>query len=42
MGELMRYGGIGMVDLLRQLFSVVLHGEVLPPQWREELIVNFF
>ena len=36
MGELLRYGGSGMVDLL---FSVV---EIVPPQWREGLIVNLF
>ena len=30
-----------MVNLLQLLFSVVWHEEVLPPQWRERLIVNF-
>ena len=34
------YGGMGMVDLLRYFFSVVWHEEIVPPQWREGLIVN--
>ena len=37
----MKYGGMGMVDLLHQLFSVVWQEEI-PPQWREGLIVNLF
>ena len=41
-GELLKYGGSGMVNLLHQLFSVVWHAELVPPQWREELIVNLF
>ena len=39
MGELLKYGGSGMVNLLHQLFSVA---ERVPPQWREGLIVNLF
>ena len=31
-----------MVDLLQQLFSVVWREEIVPPQWREVLIVNLF
>ena len=31
-----------MVNLLHQLFSVVWHAELVPPQWREGLIVNLF
>ena len=31
-----------MVNLLQLLFSVVWHEEVVPPQWRKGLIVNFF
>ena len=42
MGELLKYGGSGMVDLLQQLFSVIWHEEIVPPQWREGLIVNLF
>ena len=34
-GELLNYGGSGMVNLLHQLFSVVWHAELVPPQWRE-------
>ena len=32
-GELLKYGGSGMVNLLHQLFSVVWHAELVPPQW---------
>ena len=41
-GELLMYGGGGMVDLLHQLFKVVWHEETIPEQWREGLIVNLF
>ena len=41
-GELLKYGGSGMVCLLEQLFSVVWHEETVPGQWREGLIVNLF
>ena len=40
-GELLKYGGSGMVDLLQQ-FSVICREEIVPPQWREGLIVNLF
>ena len=40
-GELLKYGGSGMVDLLEQLFSVIWQ-EIVPRQWREGLIVNIF
>ena len=39
-GELLKYGGSGMVCLLEQLFSVICHEELVPRQWREGLIVN--
>ena len=39
-GELLKYGGGGMVDLLHQLFKVVWHEETVPKQWREGLIVR--
>ena len=42
MGELLKYGGSGMVSLLEQLFSVVWHEEAVPRQWREGLIANLF
>ena len=29
-----------MVDLLQQLSSVIWREEMVPPQWREGLIVN--
>ena len=41
-GELLRYGGSGMVCILEQLFSVVWHEETVPRQCREGLIVNLF
>ena len=41
-GELLKYGGSGMIDLLQQLFGVVWREEYVPPQWREGLIVNLF
>ena len=34
-GELLKYGGSGMVDLLEQLFSVIWQEEIVPRQWRE-------
>ena len=39
-GELLKYGGEGMVLLLEKLFSVIWREEVVPRQWREGLIVN--
>ena len=41
-GELLKYGGSGMINLLQQLFVVVWREEYVPPQWREGLIVNLF
>ena len=41
-GELLKYGGSGMVCLLEQLFSVIWREELVPRQWREGLIVNLF
>ena len=41
-GELLKYGGEGMVLLLEKLFSVIWCEEVVPRQWREGLIVNLF
>ena len=38
-GELLKYGGSGMVDLLQQ-FLDIWHEEIVPPQWRDGLIVN--
>ena len=42
MGELLKYGGSGMVILLEQLFSVIWCEEAVSRQWREGLIVNLF
>ena len=39
-GELLKYGGSGMVYLLEHLFRVVWHEEVVPKEWREGLIVK--
>ena len=41
-GEVLKYSGSGMVDLLEQLFSVIWQEEIVPRQWREGLIVNIF
>ena len=41
-GELLKYGGSGMVSMLEQLFSVVWHEEADPRQWREGVFVNLF
>ena len=38
-GELLKYGGSGMIHLL---FEVVWSEELVPPKWREGLIVNLF
>ena len=39
-GELLKYGGMGMVCLLEKLFLVIWHEETVPRQWREGLIIN--
>ena len=36
-GELLKYGGSGMMDLLQQLFEVVWQEEFVLLQWREGL-----
>ena len=41
-GELIKYGGSGMVHLLEQLCSVIWQEEIVTNQWREGLIVNIF
>ena len=41
-GKLLKSGGSAMVSVLQLLFSVVWREEVVPPQWREGLIVNLF
>ena len=41
-GELLKYGGSGMIHLLHKLFEVVWSEELVPPKWREGLIVNLF
>ena len=41
MGELLKYGGSGMVSLLEQFLSVVWHEEAVPRQWSKGLIVLF-
>ena len=33
-GELLKYGGSGMVDLLELLFSFIWQEEIVPRQWR--------
>ena len=41
-GEMFKYGGYGMVELLKLLFEVVWTEECVPRQWRQGLIVNLF
>ena len=41
-GELFKYGRSGMLHLLHKLFEVVWREELVPPKWREGLIVNLF
>lgn len=40
MGELLQYGGSGIVCLLKQLILVVWHEETVAGQWREALTVK--
>ena len=40
-GELLKYGGSGMVDLLEQLFSVIWQEEIVPRQWKEGLLLIY-
>ena len=39
-GELLKYGGSGMIELLHLLFAVIWCEQFVPPQWRESLIVK--
>ena len=44
-GELLKYGGSGiihLIHLLHKLFEVVWREALVPPKWREGLIVNLF
>ena len=41
-GELLKYGGSGMLHMLHKLFEVVWSEELVPLKWREGLIVFFF
>ena len=41
-GELLKYGGLGMIEFPHQLFEVIWSEEFVPPQWREGLIVDMF
>ena len=42
MGELLKYGGIGMVKMLGKLYELIWKEECVPMKWREELIVSLF
>ena len=39
-GELLKYGGSGTIELLKQLFTLIWREELVSPQWRKGLIVN--
>ena len=41
-GELFKYGGSGMVNLLKALYEVVWTEEGIPKQWRQGLIVSLY
>ena len=41
-GELLKCGGLGMIEFPHQLFEVIWSEEFVPPQWREGLIVDMF
>ena len=41
-GELLKYGGSGMVDLLEQLFSVIWQEEIVPRQWRQMALLLIY
>ena len=41
-GELLKYGGSGMIELLHRLFTIIWHEEFMLPQWGEGLTANLF
>ena len=41
-GELFKYGGKGMANLLKLLYGVVWTEESIPKQWRQGLIVSLY
>ena len=41
-GELFKYGGSGMANLLKALYEVVWTEEGIPKQWRQGLIVSLY
>ena len=41
-GELFKYGGSGMANLLKALYEVVWTEEGIPTQWRQGLIVSLY
>ena len=41
-GELFKYGGSGMANLLKALYEVVWTAEGIPKQWRQGLIVSLY
>ena len=41
-GELFKYGGKGMANLLKVLYGVVWTEESIPKQWRQGLIVSLY
>ena len=42
MGELLKYGGVGMVKMLGKLCTFIWKEECVPMKWREGLIVSLF
>ena len=41
-GELLKYGGVGMVKLLGKLYALIWKEDCVPIKWREGLIVILF
>ena len=41
-GELLKYGGVGMVKMLGKLYALIWQEECVPMKWSEGLIVSLF
>ena len=41
-GELIKYGGNGVIMMLKELFLLIWDSEYIPEQWREGMIVSLF
>ena len=41
-GELIKYGGYGMIMMLKELFQFIWDSEYIPEQWGEGMIISLF